>query len=333
MTRAPGARPWRTSGRLALALAVSAATSCRSPEKSPSPAATSSARAPAPSASVTTSSVVETSLPAPVPRLESARCRALRVHGDVQFASGEALAAMSPVDGERWIRLGPTAELVLRHSVSARELSLRGPGEMLPCRGGEEQVLIESGALKSAPGTGVRPGAEVWIGTPFGTARYGDAAAEVTVAKAHWKVAVQSGIVWTDPPLAPQGRAAPGGQLASSPAGKRDGRLGSEERATGTGTPNPGALLVACQALAEKAKAAADGVASGGPGLGERAAAQLLLRRRARSACLAAAAAAPRATSAGARARLEDQVRAADRLWEHVPAPNQAQGTVGSGQP
>lgn len=235
-------------------------------------------------------------------------CRALRVTGQVKTTDGVELTAMAALDGIAWLELSPTAELTLRHAVSARELVLRGPGRILPCRGGREHVLVEHGTVASAPGTGVRPGAEVWVGTPFGTARYGDANLEMTVEQTLWIISVRSGVVWTEPALQVNGRPA-------------DGRVIAGERATTKLAPSPDAHTLACEKAAKEARAGADAVVSGGAkGLGERAAAQVLLRKRARAACSSAASAAIRVTNPDHRARLVDQIARSDALWEGPPA-------------
>jgi hypothetical protein len=169
-------------------------------------------------------------------------------------------------------------------------------------------MLVESGTIVSSAGTGVRPGAEVWLATPFGTARYGDADLELTVAETRWSVRVRSGVVSTEPPLRPRGRPA-------------DSRLTAGAVASATATPNPDELTVACEKAAADARRSAEGVLAGGPkGLGERAASQLVLRQRARSACGSAAAAVHRVADPERRARLLDQISRADALWEGAPA-------------
>jgi hypothetical protein len=56
-------------------------------------------------------------------------------------------------------------------------------------------------------------------------------------------------------------------------------------------------------------------------GLGERAAQQVRGRRSARAACSTARASLDREPDAAQRARLGDQIDAADALWQAVPAP------------
>lgn len=226
------------------------------------------------------------------------------MQGDVRTSEGEPLAPMSPLSGDSWLRLGKDAELTVRHATSAREFVLRGPGTMLPCRRGEEQVLVESGSFHSATGTGARPGAEMWIGTPFGSARYGDADFELSVTATQLAVVARSGSVWTELTSAARGRPA-------------DGRITPARPLRANGSPDAAALTEVCATSARAARDAAEALKlprGGSPGLGERAAAQMLLRQRARALCLAAAAAVPRLKDGTLRGRLLDQISRSEQL-------------------
>lgn len=234
-------------------------------------------------------------------------CRVLRVRGRAWTEAG-TLANLTPIDGKRWVSLEADAEVVLRHAASARELSLAGPGRFLPCRGGLEQVLVASGRVTSAPGTGVRPGSELGIATPFGYLSYGDADLSATVEAGQLRVVVRNGNVAAEP--------APGttGLPATVPAKPN-------QFTTATGSPDPKALVEHCERLASEAAAAARRVlgAGGRTALGETAAAQLTARRRARAACAIAEAGSERTTELALRDRLRAQVVAAERLWRTVP--------------
>lgn len=310
----------RGAGAAWLALVVCTLTGCQRDRES-----ASSAPSAAPSASVQQAPPTPTAPAAPTAAsatepppttLGAPACRAMTVKGAARTAQGTPLAPMTPLDGETPIELERGAEVALRFPASAREIVLRGPGRLLPCRKGAEQLLVVTGTVVSAPGTGVRPGAELWIGTPFGSVRYGDAAFELSVQPTQWTIQVRSGTVWTTPPPKDRGRPA-------------DGRWTGGEKHTARGVADPDALVRECQSLAERARSAAQDVLAGGArGLGERARAQLLMRQQARGACLAAAAAALRVEDPARRSRLEDQIRHADALWESVPrrtpAPNPA---------
>lgn len=215
---------------------------------------------------------------------------------------------MSSLSGDAWLRLGKDAKLTVRHAATAREFVLRGPGVAMPCRGGEEQVLMETGSFQSAAGTGARPGAEVWIGTPFGSVRYGDADLELSVTATTFELVARSGSVWADPTIQIDGRPA-------------DGRVTSPRPLRLRGSPDATALTDLCSATARAAGDAADSLARGGSaGLGERAAAQMLLRRRARAVCLCAAAAVPRLKDAAFQSRLLVQISRAEQLSKLIRA-------------
>lgn len=206
----------------------------------------------------------------------------MRVTGDVKTQSGTRVEALQPADD--WLTLAPNAELLIRDARSAREYLLTGPGQARPCWSGQEQLLLESGSLKSVSGTGARPGGELWIGTPFGTARYADANFDLNVSAKEWRLTVKSGAVWTDPHLSVNGRPA-------------ENRLVAGQQGIGrTAPPKPAELDETCRAREEQVKSAAEAlVRDGAQGLGKRAAAEFALRRSARAACLWASAAERRA--------------------------------------
>jgi hypothetical protein len=239
-------------------------------------------------------------------------CRALRVRGLSRTDAGEAIATMAPLDGVSWVTLEADAEMVIRFPASARELSVSGPGRFLPCRSGMELVLLSSGTFRSSRGTGVRPGAEVWVATPFGSLRYGDADLEVIVEARKIQVHVRGGSIVVDP--APGSGALPEGSLT-----------GPNGRASGSGQPNPEGLASACTLAAKEAGKLALSIVNRpvDAGLGERAALQLRSRRRARAACNTARAGLDRELAASRRGRLGDQIAAAETLWRAVPAGKQ----------
>jgi hypothetical protein len=230
---------------------------------------------------------------------------------------------MSALDGRTWIVLAEGAEVVVRHAISSREFLLRGAGHFLPCRGGLEQVLVASGRVKSAPGTGVRPGAEFSIATPFGSITYGDADLDSHVEARRWQIDVRRGEVATD--------SAPGSQGLP-----KLGLRGPNGSATVTGTPDPVALTANCEREAEQAAQSAERLLSSSDRtkLGADASQQLLDRRRARAACAIAESSLDRASDPALRARLNAQVIAAERRWRTVPLPKSLRpGPISSATP
>jgi hypothetical protein len=220
------------------------------------------------------------------------------------------LVTQSGVNGREWLELGDESELVLRHGESARELSLQGPGRFLPCRAGLEQVLIASGKLQSSPGTGVRPGAEVWVATPFGALRYADANIEVAVERTSLQVRVRGGQAFIE--------------AAEGLQGAKEGRLtGPNGRASANGKLNAEGLVSACERAARAAEDSGRQLLGAKPGeLGKLAAAQVRSRREARGRCLVAAAGVAQLEDPAAKARLGDQLSAHEKLWRGIPTPS-----------
>jgi hypothetical protein len=247
------------------------------------------------------------SLTPPVP-LKPPACRAIRVRGDVRNDGGP-ITEMAPLEGRAWITLGEGAEVAVRHGASSRDFTLFGPGRFFPCRGGVEQVLIGSGRFKSSAGTGVRPGGDFTIATPFGSATYGDADLDAAVEAGKFTLEIRRGEVATEP--------VPGSKGLPEP-----GLRGPNGKAVVTGTPVPAEVVAACERAAKEAAESAERLmgAGGRAELGKEAAAQLTARRRARAVCASAEASLDRAADPALRGRLQNQVMAAERAWRTVPA-------------
>ncbi len=235
-------------------------------------------------------------------------CRALRVKGHARFDGGASLVDMTPLDGIAWIDLDAGAEVSVRHGVSAREFSLTGKGRFLPCYGGLEQVLLSEGVFRSSPGSGVRPGAEVWVATPFGALRYGDGNLEVRVEATTLSVRVQQGQAFTE---------------ASAPSGLAKLTLsGPKASAKLKGRPPIRALVTACSEAATRARSSAAALmASTGTPLGELARAQLESRRQARAQCLVAESGLGQADNPTEVAALREELGRANEAWKAIPAP------------
>ncbi len=132
--------------------------SCKKQERAPTPAAShqkgSTTKRPSsepargkPSASATHHSQ------------QPAKCRAIGVRGSAIVEGGEPIRRGDALDGRRWLTLEQNSEVVVRHADSSREYALIGPAHALPCRAGAEEVLLETGELRAAPGGGARAGA------------------------------------------------------------------------------------------------------------------------------------------------------------------------------
>jgi hypothetical protein len=213
-----------------------------------------------------------------------------------------------------FIDLGAAARIVVKHARSGRELTVEGPARAELCRDGEEQVLLTSGRFKGTTGIGARPGAEVWVATPAGLIRYGDAELSVQVDGKKAVVSVTSGDAWVEP--------ARGSTLkgATHVVAKSTASLSRGAGATSAG------LVSNCEEAAESAASAAQRVFAGpspdggdAGSFGERAAAQVQARRAARAACASAGAALGQVTDQEEHKRLAARIDRADRLWRLVP--------------
>ncbi|MGC4089884.1 MAG: hypothetical protein QM756_18755 [Polyangiaceae bacterium] len=295
-----------TSAARALALVgATLAAACGKARTDPIGGATASRSASAP-ASVTASAPAPAPPPiAPdMPQLIQAPCRVLRVSGSARVVAGMELSNLTGLDGKAWLELAAKAEVSVRHGATSREFSLHGPGRFLPCRQGLEQVLVAEGAFESSAGSGVRPGAEMWVSTPFGTVRYADADARLRVEAGGLRLSAASGRVVVE---------GSDGKLLTLTAPVPERRLGSALPATES--------VTRCEASARTAEqSAARVLAPGGDDLGKLAATQLESRRRARAQCLVAEASVERLAEGPEKARLRDQVSQANQLWQAVPA-------------
>lgn len=204
-------------------------------------------------------------------------CRAIAVHGNVTTADGKPLALNASLTTAGVLTLSPGASVAVKHTETARELVISGPGRVLPCERGEERFLLTEGRAQTATWAGARPGAEVLIATPLGAIHYGDAKLEVRVDAHRLTVLSDVGDAWVLPSLA--------ASEEKVPAGKRFEKRGP--------LPDVKALVVECEKRAEDAEARARAVLVPGRGaasLGVRAAEHVRARKAARAACAIAAA-------------------------------------------
>lgn len=230
---------------------------------------------------------------------------AARVEG-----SSSPLTANTSLAGDRFLELEPGARVVLRHTVSTREVELLGPAFARPCVDGEEMFILSRGKLRSVPGPGARPGVQVWIGHPWGTASYGNALLEVDVQAKRASVMASNGEAWLT-------RADKATLRGPNHLTKKT------ERAIYGGAAVAKDQLVSCERAAEEAEAKATAVLKpsgedAGP-LGDRAAAHLNARRAARATCLSAAASAALAADPAQRGQLARALEAANSRWKRVP--------------
>jgi hypothetical protein len=277
----------------------------------------SEASKPTPNAGAGASSKIASSaapLPAgSVPHLVQVKpgCRALAVTGKATVGS-TLITTGTLLDGEHWVELEAGASVALRHSLTSREFTLLGPGLVLPCRHGAEQILLAQGRLSTSENLGVRPGAEVLIATPSGTIHYGDAAIDVQFDPKGLRLRVKQGEAWLVP-ADPSASAAIKNPIRSP-----------KEAALPLNRASVAALADVCRASAETAAESARRVLNGGTpqasdSLGARAAAQMRDRAAARAACSVAAAATGSVADPAERQSLWALIAHSDDLWQSVP--------------
>jgi hypothetical protein len=232
-------------------------------------------------------------------------CRVMSQSGSVVTATGEQIEKGRLLDGERWLLLSPGASLSIKHTGSGRELKLEGPGRILPCVGGEEEMIVGSGTISTQGNIGVRPGATVLIGTPFGSVRYADAQARLVVSEQGIQVPEASGDLLLVPVLPPAQALPLTGPDAHPPAA----------------APSAEAALDACTRMAESARDKARALLGAAPGTqgqlaGEHVRARLAARLTCASATAAALAQGKDAADIAARLVRLGELRA---LWRSVP--------------
>lgn len=252
------------------------------------------------------------SRPAPTPLAGSrgaGSCRVMSLSGDVRRA-GTSLRAGELLDAQERLELGVGSTLHLVHTASARQWTFSGPARAFACERGAEEIVLARGTLRTESGSGVRPGAEVWVGTPFGTLRYADARAELRVTSEALQVEVSSGSIWFSP--------------LDAEADDLELKAGSTTFPARRYRPASAAATARCERAAGAAEAGARALRSDAlEALGERAREHVRARQRAHATCsgaLAALLAGDDGAGQDERSRAGYLALAAyDRQWRSVP--------------
>jgi hypothetical protein len=223
------------------------------------------------------------------------------------LGSGAPVRAGDRLTGSDWIDLAPGSRLHLEHTKSSRQWTVQGPARLVPCVDGGEEIVLSRGTLATELAAGVRPGAQVIIGTPFGALRYADARVELRVSSDELRVQLSAGEAWlgalpreTQPEL----------HLAP----RQSVRRGAEQRW-------PASLaLESCAAAANDAQARARALIepSEAP-LGERAKRHVQARELARIRCDSAAAAVLQQSQGGALTDQRAQLASYRGQWQQIP--------------
>jgi len=227
--------------------------------------------------------------------------------GSIQRSSGEPLRTGDRFSGAEWLELGEASVLHLKHGTSGREWTLQGPARVLPCVDGQEELILAAGKLRTELGTGVRPGAQVLIGTPFGSVRYADASSELSVTRSELRLSVHAGEAW----LGPAGSAA-GPDTSVTPA--RPARRGGSARLLDTGAVH------LCAAAARDSEARAQALlGTATPGFGQRAAQHVRARERARLTCASAEAAVLQQSAGEQLVSRLGELAGYRQMWQRIP--------------
>ena len=107
----------------------------------------------------------------------------------------------------------------------------------MPCFLGTETVLVASGSVTTTAGAGARAGAEVIVGTPFGTLHFADAALQAIVTARTLEVRVETGVGTLVPAAAP---------LAAPDASLTDLVLGPKSKKKVSGVVAASELVARC---------------------------------------------------------------------------------------
>lgn len=302
MTRALG-----SSGQLVLLAALLPAVLASCGRELTAPAAASGAAGMAASPPVVPAPAASTAAPAsarPAPH----GCRVMSTTGPAQRTSGTAIAAGDRFFGADWLELGKGTRLHLKHGDSGREWTLRGPARVLPCVDGREELILAEGELRAEPGVGVRPGAQVLIGTPFGSVRYGDASAQLQVTSDALQLSVDAGDTWLRSSGA---EGSPETHVTRAKAARR----GKRERLKAA------AAIADCERTARASESLARSLLGpAAPGLGQRAAEHVRARELARARCADATAAVLQQDSGSEREARLSQLAELREVWRRVPA-------------
>jgi hypothetical protein len=229
------------------------------------------------------------------------------ITGAAQRESGQSVSAGDRFVGADWLELGTGSRLHLKHGQSGREWTLSGPARVLPCVEGLEELIVAEGKLRTEAGAGVRPGAQVLIGTPFGSLHYADASADLDVTPSALRLVVSTGDTWLS-------ATNPSSAAETHTTSAHSTRRGTRERLA------PAAALAACERAARQSQAIAKSLLAPAPvGLGKLAAEHVRARELARASCATATAAVLQQSSGSERTARLGQLASYRQLWQSIP--------------
>lgn len=224
--------------------------------------------------------------------------------GSARLGSGHELNPGERLAGNEAIELEAGSQLHFKHTSSGREWTVRGPARLVPCVEGEEEIILALGSLRAELGAGVRPGAEVLVGTPFGSVRYAHAQADVVVSDRALELTASAGELWLE-----RAEPAPELRVSGSIREKQAERL------------RPATAVETCARAAAESEARAESLlVAGESGLGQRAASHVRARKLARSRCASATATVLQLADPSEQAAKLRELDGYRRRWRRVPA-------------
>jgi hypothetical protein len=230
-----------------------------------------------------------------------------------------------------WLDVGAKASFTVRTLESGRELRFEGPGRVRAC--GDDVALVAEGSAIGLPGSGEAPGAEQWVATACGVARWASGVHRFTGGKNNCRLQLSLGsahlyvtedVVMEDLPF--DGGAPDAGVALSADAGGATGTwqrfeskrsIGLHARGSLGSLDSPAAVksaLSACERAATNVQTLATKMRDGGgaSNIGALAADSVVARSETRAAC---AVAAVRVAMAGSKPDDQKRLDAANARW------------------
>lgn len=212
-------------------------------------------------------------------------------------------------DATSWLDVAAKASFSVRTLETGRELRFEGPGRVRPC--GDDVALVAEGSAVGLPGTGEAPGAEQWVATACGAARWASGVHRFAADRDRCRLQSSTGTlelyaaddmtfdeVAVDggaPVVAGADAGAPDARAAKSAWRRVDGRRAFEARAHGRldSAASVKASVGSCERAAATVQRLATGMTGGDAGdggdIGTMAADSVVARGIARAACAVAA--------------------------------------------
>jgi hypothetical protein len=213
------------------------------------------------------------------------------------------LTPNSVLEGDDFVNVPAEAQVEIRHRRSGRTFRVLGPARVLPCHAGEESLWLAYGSVETEANQGARPGADVWLATPYGTVRYADARLHIADEQDRLSIRVLSGVAtWV-------------------PTSEKEVRLSDPKAPLSVPKGEVSAVNVSesCVQKAEEAAAIAQSIRAAKK-VGEAAGAHVRARRSARHACAIAEATVGGLDPSSEQARrLGADLSKAERRWRAVP--------------